>query len=71
MKRIILLPLAFMATTLLAQHHTFRGPLTAEQVNQQSLTRMINDEIQRRQQQACPEQYHQIAQQVSIGTASS
>lgn len=65
MKRIILLPLACMATTLLAQHHALRGPLTAEQVNQQSLTRMINDEIQRRQQQACPEQYHQIAQQVS------
>lgn len=65
MKRIILLPLACMATTLLAQQHALRVPLTAEQVNQQALTRMINDEIQRRQQQACPEQYHQIAQQVS------
>lgn len=65
MKRILLLPLACMAATLLAQHHGSRGPLTAEQVKQQSLTHMINDEIQRRQQQASPEQYQQIAQQVS------
>lgn len=65
MKRIILLPLACMAATLLAQHHASRSPLTAEQVKQQSLTRMINDEIQHRQQQASPEQYQQIAQQVS------
>lgn len=65
MKRIILLPLACMAATLMAQHHGSRGPLTAEQVKQQSLNRMINDEIQHRQQQASPEQYQQIAQQVS------
>lgn len=66
MKTIIFISFACMASALWAQPNASQKPLTADQVRQQAVNRMISDEVQRRQQFATPDQYQQIARQVSL-----